>query len=230
VEMVGDSHAMSLATALAEAAPDGRGGVNFRGYASCPTLLGATYGLSDNRCFEFNRGALAALARGQDPTLPLVITNNWTSYVEEARVRFTDNRDDDEDTVPFTQQRFRAALLQTLCGLSKFRRVYVTLPLPQFAVDVPRAMAYRLMLDPSAPDLTIELDKHQQRNATVVSIMKEARDNCGVRLLDPTPYLCPDRRCMASINGRPLYFDEHHLSEYGNRLLVPMFREVYTDG
>ncbi|WP_426148754.1 SGNH hydrolase domain-containing protein [Polaromonas sp. DSR2-3-2] len=27
--------------------------------------------------------------------------------------------------------------------------------------------------------------------------------------------------------GRPLYFDDDHLSEYGNKLLVPMFAEVF---
>jgi len=31
------------------------------------------------------------------------------------------------------------------------------------------------------------------------------------------------------IKGLPLYYDDHHLSERGNKLLVPMFREVFDD-
>lgn len=31
---------------------------------------------------------------------------------------------------------------------------------------------------------------------------------------------------MDQKNGRPLYYDDDHLSEYGNKLLVPMFEEI----
>jgi len=44
---------------------------------------------------------------------------------------------------------------------------------------------------------------------------------------DPTSYLCRNGRCYGSVNGRPLYSDDDHLSEYGNKLLVPMFRQVF---
>lgn len=228
-EMIGDSHAASVVTALAEAIPGHDGGVRFYGYASCPTLQGATYGPSENRCGEFNRDALSVLSHEEPFVRPLVITNNWTSYVEQARIRFVMREGSDGSTEPFSRERYREELLGTLCGLARSRRVYVTEPFPQFDVDVPRAVAYRLMRDPASADLTIDIDEHRRRNAFVLAVMQEARTRCGVRLLDPTPYLCPGGRCMASLNGRPLYSDGHHLSEYGNRFLVPMFRQVYDD-
>ncbi|WP_428419985.1 acyltransferase family protein [Methylibium sp.] len=228
-EMIGDSHAASVVTALAEAIPGHDGGVRFHGYASCPTLRGATYGPSENLCGEFNRDALSALGHEAPFTLPLVITNNWTSYLEQARIRFATREGNDGATEPFSRERYREELLATLCGLARSRRVYVTEPFPEFAVDVPRAVAYRLMRDPASADLTIDIDEHRRRNAFVLAVMQEAQTSCGVRLLDPTPYLCPGGRCMASLHGRPLYSDGHHLSEYGNRFLVPMFRQVYDD-
>jgi peptidoglycan/LPS O-acetylase OafA/YrhL len=229
-QMLGDSHALTLVSALVTAAPGGQGAVVFRGYASCPTLIGATYGPSDNHCFDFNREALAALTRGDAVgATPLVVTNNWTEYITTGRIRFALDADDDGRAEAFSTVRYRAALLRTACALSQHRRVYLTLPLPRFDIDVPRVVAYRLMRDPAAPDPSIDLAVHRRRNAEIVSIMEEARDNCGVRLLDPTPYLCPDGECRASIGGRPLYTDGHHLSEYGNQRLVPMFREVFDD-
>lgn len=48
------------------------------------------------------------------------------------------------------------------------------------------------------------------------------------RNMHPLPYLCHDGRCWGSKDGRPLYYDDDHLSEYGNKLLVPMFKQVWA--
>jgi hypothetical protein len=49
-----------------------------------------------------------------------------------------------------------------------------------------------------------------------------------VEILDPLPYLCWDGVCHGSKEGRPLYYDDNHLSEFGNKLLVPMFAKVFS--
>jgi hypothetical protein len=41
------------------------------------------------------------------------------------------------------------------------------------------------------------------------------------------PYLCDDQYCYGSINGHSLYFDDDHLSEYGGKLLIPMFDQIF---
>lgn len=228
--MVGDSHALSVVTALVAAAPPGAGGVRFHGYAACPSPFdGATYGVSENHCGEFNRQVLSALMQEQAPRSPLVVVNFWVNHVEQARIRFATASGDETSTLPFTQERYRVAFLATLCRLAETRPVYLTEPFPQFEFDVPRTVAYRLMRDPAAADLTLQLAEHRRRNEFVLDVLKQAHQRCGVRLLDPTPYLCPQGRCLASLNRRPLYSDGHHLSEYGNRLLIPMFRQVFSD-
>ena len=45
----------------------------------------------------------------------------------------------------------------------------------------------------------------------------------------PLPYLCDDEYCYGSKDGRLLYFDDNHLSEYGNKLLVPMFERLHAN-
>jgi SGNH domain (fused to AT3 domains) len=84
--------------------------------------------------------------------------------------------------------------------------------------------------NPNAPDLSIKLSDYVERNMGPLTAMDQAHDQCGVHLLDPRPYLCPDGKCMGSHDGRPLYSDYHHMSEYGNRFLVPMFRQVFDQG
>jgi hypothetical protein len=41
--------------------------------------------------------------------------------------------------------------------------------------------------------------------------------------------MCDDKNCYADLNGRPMYFDDDHLSEFGNKVLVPMFSEILND-
>jgi len=47
-----------------------------------------------------------------------------------------------------------------------------------------------------------------------------------VRLWDPLPVLCGARFCDGYRDGKPLYYDTHHLSAAGDRVLVPSFLEV----
>lgn len=43
----------------------------------------------------------------------------------------------------------------------------------------------------------------------------------------PLPYLCHNDRCCGSRDGHPLYRDDNHLTETGNKVLAPMFAEVF---
>ena len=41
--------------------------------------------------------------------------------------------------------------------------------------------------------------------------------------------MCDEKTCRGDIDGRPLYSDDKHPSEFGNRLLIPMFQAVFND-
>jgi hypothetical protein len=49
-----------------------------------------------------------------------------------------------------------------------------------------------------------------------------------VEILQPDAVLCPGERCSVVHDGRPLYFDSHHLSLHGATLLEPMFGTVFA--
>ena len=76
-------------------------------------------------------------------------------------------------------------------------------------------------------DISVPLADYRRRNAWVWAAQDAAHARCGVRILDPLPVLCHDGRCDGSRQGVPLYADDNHLSESGNKLLAPMFRAVY---
>ena len=84
------------------------------------------------------------------------------------------------------------------------------------------------MTSKKAQDISIPLAEYQSRNSAILHAQSQAAKTCGVRVLDPTPFLCSAGRCMGSKNLEPHYFDDNHLSETGNKALVPMFRQIFT--
>lgn len=57
--------------------------------------------------------------------------------------------------------------------------------------------------------------------------MEQAKHDCGVQLLDPTLYLCPNgKECLLTNDNKPLYFDDNHLSRYGTKFLEPLFEKL----
>lgn len=102
-------------------------------------------------------------------------------------------------------------------------------PVPELGVHVPNQLARNLMFSRGNDDIKITLEEYDQRHKLVWEAQDQAVEQCGVKILDPLPYLCDDQYCYGSRNGRPLYYDDDHLSEYGNKYLLPMFEQVFRD-
>ncbi len=95
-------------------------------------------------------------------------------------------------------------------------------------IDVPKRLGRAMLLGQVDGDIKILLSDYQQRNVFVWSIQDEAAASCGATILNPLPYLCDKAYCYGSRDGQPWYFDDDHLSEYGNRLLLPMFTPIFA--
>lgn len=234
--LLGDSHAEAVFTAIAAALPDREEGVVGWTYTNCPTLFGVRYvsPKSTSQCARFLDWAMGQLAELPEKT-PLIIVNRSTMYAagyNEPWEEFA-NR----PSVYFSKPYFAATpeflreyeqhLTESACELAKDRPVYLVRPIPEMGVDVPKAMS-RAFLVGKHRDISMSLADYQQRHAVVLKAQDAARERCGVKILDPVPYLCSNGRCHGAKDGRPIYYDDDHLSEYGNRLLVPMFAMIFS--
>lgn len=65
-----------------------------------------------------------------------------------------------------------------------------------------------------------------RREAPLNALRQIATAVPGTMLWDPLPLLCAHGRCDGYMHGKPLYYDTHHLSGYGNDLLLPNFRAM----
>jgi peptidoglycan/LPS O-acetylase OafA/YrhL len=219
---LGDSHADSELRGLIEALPPGtRGAVDFAALAGCPPILGLRPVQPRSRCGAFNARFLEPFAAPRQ--VPLVLTASWAGYAARPGFRFPGDRG------PPTTASFHANLLRSSCTLAAGGPTYVVLPTPRFPEWVTRELQRRLIANPDASDVAMPLAAHEARNRGVVAVLREAERRCGIRLLDPAPYLCRAGACQGSVGHRPLYRDDHHLTDRGARLLAPMFRRVFGD-
>jgi peptidoglycan/LPS O-acetylase OafA/YrhL len=204
--LLGDSHADAQLLGLIEAVPaDLRGAIEFNALAGCPPVLGLRPLLPRSRCGVFNSRFLDPLAAPRKT--PLILTASWAGNAERPKFRFPGDGGAEPNAASF-----RAALLRSSCALAAGGPTYVVLPTPQFPFSVSRALQRRLIADPKAADVAMPRSVHESRNRAIVATLREAERRCGVRLLDPAPYLCRAGECQGSVDHRPLYRDDHHLT------------------
>nr|WP_281497660.1 SGNH hydrolase domain-containing protein [Ferrimonas balearica] len=233
--VIGDSHADATITAVQAAISDPQYGALGWTYSGCRTILGSkrTFPKSGDHCDRFNEWALQE-SDTLDSSIPLIIINRTSSgafgepFDEKMKNRpqIYFSTPVDKPTPEFLDE-FRERMISTACIWAEKRPVYMVRPLPEMSFNVPKVMSRSLMFGSDVDGLSVSLDDYRRYHAFVWEAQDEAAKRCGVKLLDPTPYLCSEGRCWASKDGRPLYYDDDHLSEYGNKLLVPMFKAVF---
>lgn len=239
VYLVGDSHADAVFTALGSVAEKNQKSALYWARAACPTLKNAKFNDLEKTgdCYKFNNAVFQKLDQAADD-FPLVMVSRVTralingneepeNMLGRARIYFTEEIEDGFN--PVFQAQFKASLIETSCMLAEQRPVYLVRPIPEMGVDVPKTLARNILFGRGSDDVKITLDEYHQRHKFVWDAQDQAAEQCGVKILNPLPYLCDDTYCYGSRDGRPLYYDDDHLSEYGNKFLVPMFEQVFKD-
>ncbi|OWP51514.1 acyltransferase [Pseudomonas nitroreducens] len=235
--VLGDSHGQAIVNAIVASLPEPDDGVLFIGTSGCPIIFGAQL---DSPKQEVCQKILSRLQQTQAsllPGTPVIVISRTSYYVfggleGEADVTphkpvlyFTKPQDRPSE---WLLKQYREHYVETACALAANHPLYLVRPTPEMGVRVPEAMGLALLFKRERK-LFVSREAYQQRHAFVSQVQDVASKQCGARILDPSPYLCDDQQCSASHKGRPMYYDDDHLSEFGNRFLVPMFRPIFSE-
>lgn len=229
--VLGDSHAGMIVSTVAEVAP---GSVIEMAYASCPTVLGLQRREDvDNDCKIFNDKAIQLLNNEYKNKVVIIANRSALALLGQNEKDVYFNIPMGFFDIPNEQpnehlnKQFTAQLIKTMCAIENSHRVFLVRPIPEMAMDVPNTMARALMFGEPAREIFISMQEYKQRQKVIWAAQDEAVLQCGVKILDPLPYLCHGDRCQGNHSGRPLYSDNNHLSEFGSKLLIPMFRQAF---
>ena len=221
----GDSHADAVLPAISEVAKrEGRTGL-FAGGRSCPPLLDVTTPRPE--CRSFNQNVLAQAARPE--IREVILEARWAKYAEgstygmepEGHIVLTDDGGTDDTSNHAVFARGLARTVKALAG----KKIVIVASVPEIGWPVPAVLAREKLADKMriAPPST---DAYFERQKFVLATFAELKRQDGVTIVYPHEVLCRSGACEVSLNGIPLYRDEHHLSVYGARLLTPLFQSA----
>ncbi|MBE0472552.1 MAG: acyltransferase, partial [Methyloprofundus sp.] len=187
VVLLGDSHSEAVASALGSAGQlFSRGYLFLAGAHGCPTFIGKNP--KGTGCENYNQLVYEKTKQLPSEVSVVIINTNWDGqYLEQ-------------------EDEFVKKIVSTSCAYTKKNRpVYLTRPIPSMPVDVPKTLTRDLIFGRGSQDIKITLEEYHQRHKLVWEAQDQAAEQCGVKILDPLPYLCDDQYCYGSRDLRPLY-------------------------
>nr|WP_283101631.1 SGNH hydrolase domain-containing protein [Halomonas populi] len=231
--VVGDSHAASVVTAVQAAlggddADPHSPGILYSSHSSCPTLFDIKRETHDWTCAKFN-DFLAEKIADLPASIPVIIVNSGGYFQipdvgETLKPTVYFDKPHEEVTPEFIRE-YQQAMIASTCRLAADHAVYLLRPIPAMPGDVPRVMARRALLGLDG-EMRITRDEYVEDTMAIWEVQDIVDVSCNVEVLDTAAYLCDETFCYGSEAGRPLYYDSGHISEYGNRKLIPMFENL----
>lgn len=206
----GDSHSDAAFTGFSEAAERAERGGIYYGRSGCgPTLSQELLAGGDEAdlsgCLQYNKGVFSRVSNNPSVKDVYLLARWSAEKYEKGKADFS-------------------GLACDLVAAGK--RVYVVAPIPVYTKNIPLYFSRGLMRGMSLTQLeegVMQLRSEYLAQNKFAFKQFSMSSKCGVEVLDPLPYLCPENVCVPLHGGLPVYFDNGHLSERGSRLLVPMF-------
>lgn len=236
IVLVGDSHAATLAPALARDALPRRIAVVQHTKSSCPLAINLV-SVTSRSCATYVDSLLHRLTLEAPDAI--VVAARWSYYLSDGdyvngiggrEVRPRENHFSVADvptSAPLPARRARmlqAFELGVRRVLALGRPVVLVYPVPEHGWDVPETMAKAtLWSDFAGNELAVPLATVAQRHADVEALFDRLGALPHLIRFRPIRVLCdsvPPGRCAAQRGGVPLYFDDNHLSEAGAALIV----------
>ncbi len=235
VIVMGDSHAASIVRAVEAALPSKELHVLDWTMNGCRTLLNSKK-LNDPeyQCGDFAKWALEKQKRlPKDVPLIIMARSSFDPFGGNEHGKLHPERPPEiyftkpySSRTPEYLKEVREELIDAACEFNKTRPVYLVRPTPELKLDVPRTTGRAMMMHRN-PEVALSMREYWERHRLIWDAQDEAVKRCGVKVLNPLPYLCKQNACYGVENDVVLYYDDDHLSEKGASRLVPMFSSVF---
>ncbi|BDM65063.1 hypothetical protein NFHSH190041_25150 [Shewanella sp. NFH-SH190041] len=236
--MVGDSHADAIATALSTLFDLKKEGVTVLARASCPFIMNVKISGNSLLCLYDNSKRMEYI--NKHPSTPVFIAARMSAYLygqsnpERVTTPYKGPLIYFKDKYHEVNKKFLLELEKniglTIDGINNKDRVFIISPIPEMHTNIPKAIAKeKLLYNDVHNDFSISIYDYEKRNKQVNLILKNVTRTLDAHLLSPINYLCKQGKCISNIHGRPIYYDGDHMSEFGNKLLTPMFRSALDD-
>lgn len=204
----GDSHTVELSYALAkELAPTGKGVQHFS-FSECAPTYGRNLATP---CALWADQSLTYLLENESLS-NVVVSYRLTQYLfgghEGEYPAFPHGKSEQERNEIWTSL---VATLEKLVAAGK--AVTFVVQAPEVAVPV-QSLIYKSSVELAADKIEgVTSAWWAKRNSYVVDRLSDIPS--AVKIVDPAKQFCSETSCFAVLDGKPLYFDDDHMSVYG---------------
>lgn len=232
--VIGDSHAMAVVRAIEAALPSQEQHVLDLTHNSCPTIANVKSLKRGPECGEFVESVINTLSEVPG-SVPILIVNRISGYIEgpnepdrAAEIptpdRYLNDPFDSRDEIFYAEMK--DGIVETACRMSATHSVYLMRPIPELKENVPSTMGWSSVFG-STKRVALSIEEYRERHRVAIEAQNQAARQCGVHILDPLPLLCDKEFCYGDFNGRPVYYDDDHLSLFGAERLEPLWQKMF---
>ena len=233
----GDSHGRVLAEPIGAAAQAAGASGRLAVRTGCAPLIGARRSVrrdDDDDCRRFNEATLELIA-GSPGIVDVVVVGRWGLLAEGTRyghepggTAFLEDEQERATTADVNRRIFDRALTNTVSRLLALgKRVWIVGPVPEVGWDVPSVLARSARFGRPIP-APPSWQEFTRRQAHATATLQALDRLPGVVVLWPQARLCDESACAVLRDGRPAYFDSHHLTLHGAAPLAGLFAPVFV--
>ena len=233
--MWGDSHAGMVSPAVMDIVQRETLSGYTAGRGNCAPLVGVTMisGATGKMCRDLNDETARIATEKSIRTVFLAA--KWAAYAEGTHFSVDEGgpsvflRDDSSNTSDRRQniQVFSRGLERTVAPLVHAgKTVIIVASVPEMKVSVPHALTRKHMFNLDT-DIRLEFSDYLQRQIHVFSEFDKMQKRYGAKIIYPHQILCANGFCETMRDGVALYSDSNHLTEFGAKLLRPLFEESW---
>ncbi|MAS25140.1 MAG: hypothetical protein CMI08_15950 [Oceanospirillaceae bacterium] len=216
--VIGDSHVIELAYALAQELEPAGIAVQHHSYSGCAP----SYGQADDfsRCSRWLNATTDYVAEDAD-VKHVVLGHRYTRALyggDSLSSHLTANPAEEADRELMTSSLKHQIEHLQAAG----KQVYLMLPIPELSARIMRIIS-DADIPEDAENITIPgLSRkfYQERNAYILHALEQMQFSSEPKLIDPAGIYCGDSDCYAVRNSTSLYFDDDHPSVAGARMLA----------
>jgi peptidoglycan/LPS O-acetylase OafA/YrhL len=234
--LLGDSHAGSLEPALQQRSIElGKSGKNLT-YVACQSIPISKIEKSDKEnsvCERFRESIYNSLDTDLIPDV-IIFSSRYAQVIES--VNFDNAEGGIEGDIPEFGRSGMSNQAAIIGHMEKYteaikallengRKVVLIYPIPEMGWNVPKRMLrlYAMNGEVKKEDASIDYLVFQKRNRNAYLALDNVGEHENLIRIYPEKIYCNSvisGRCIAHIDGNPIYYDDDHLSRFGADLIV----------
>lgn len=205
----GDSFAPEIALVLGREAEARGEALVYISYSNCPPTVGL---FTNDRpaCDRHNADVLSAIVAAKAIRTVVLVARYEVFYRDHGDAFFP------------TYERVVRELVRG------GKQVLLTYPIPKPPASVPMMLARYAQRGQLPTDAFVERSKFEEANHATIAFLDSLTTLPGTRAVRPADLLCSRERCELVFDGRPLYYDDAHLSVAGAERVAPAFEAAFS--